>query len=221
MLQIFKRTKQHTLCLTLAVAASTSCTLNPVFADNKSDLSDAVYDYSKCYWQQYIVQRMMNFKLSPAIWTKMLDKENWGVKTTSNFASAIGEYAKKNGWGDFEGAESANNNDRENNKAKVSEMVDSIKGKIDFTLVADGIKGTDAEWDLVHRYMGTLSEFIEKWNWKAKSGQAFFTLTVRPAKDVSVSADPDGKHFNIVMPSDHEVEEWDSKMTKGLEKALR
>jgi hypothetical protein len=140
---------------------------------------------------------------------------------TSNFATEIGEYAKKMDWGDFEEAESANNNDRANNKPRVSDMVDAIKGKIGFTLVADGIKGTDAEWNLVYRYMGSLGEFLEEGTWKPKSGVVFITMTVQPAKDVSVSVTPDGRHFSIVMPSDKETEDWDGKVTRALQKLGR
>ena len=191
-------------------------------ADNQSDLADAVYDYNKCYWAQDMVNKLMSFKLSPGIWTKMLEKDGYGISTTSNAARNMEEFAKKNGWGDLEEAESANNNDRENNKAHVYEMVDSLKSKIGFTLQADALKGTNAEWDLVHRYMGVVTEFLANGDWKPRGTTPFITLAVTPtAKDVSVTATPDGKHFTITAPSDHETEEWDGKMTKGLQRAGR
>ena len=192
------------------------------FADNKSDLADAVYDYNKCYWAQDMVNKLMAFKLSPGIWTKMLEKDGWGISTTSNAARNMEEFAKKNGWGDLEEAESANNNDRDNNKPHVYEMVDSLKDKMGFTLQADALKGTNAEWDLVHRYMTCVSEFLANGEWKPRAKTPFITLAVTPSvKDVSVTVTPDGKHFTVSAPSDHETEEWDGKITKGLQRAGR
>jgi hypothetical protein len=190
-------------------------------ADNKSDLADAVYDYNKCYWAQDMVMKLMNFKLSPGIWTKMLEKDGWGISTTSNAARNMEEFAKKNGWGDLEEAESANNNDRANNKAHVLEMVDTLKPKIGFTLQAD-LKGSNAEWDLVHRYMTTVTEFLANGDWKPRAKTPFITLVVTSAvKDVVVTVTPDGKNFTVSCPSNHETEEWDGKITKGLQKAGR
>ena len=80
-------------------------------------------------------------------------------------------------------------------------------------------KGTNAEWDLTHRYMSVIGQFLQEGKWKPKGGCALITLVVKPAPDVSVTAAPDGKHFTVTAPSDHEPKEWDTKITKGLQKA--
>ncbi len=98
-------------------------------------------------------------------------------------------------------------------------MVEAVKDKLGFTLVADNLKGTNAEWDLTHRYMSVIGQFLQEGKWKPKGGCALITLVVKPAPDVSVTAAPDGKHFTVTAPSDHEPKEWDTKITKGLQKA--
>src|SRR6202007_1446048 len=141
------------------------------------ELARAVYDYTiNCWWQSFITGKLMTFKLSPGCWTKMLEKDGWGIKTTANYASEIGTYAKNQGYGDLEAAESANNNDRMANKPHVEEMVDGLKDKVSFALQADALKCTDSQWDLVHRYMSTIGEFIAGGTWKPKGGAAFITL---------------------------------------------
>jgi hypothetical protein len=108
------------------------------------------------------------------------------------------QYAKTNGWGDLEEAESANNNDRESNKPRVFEMVDSLKDKLGVTVQADTLKGSDAEWDRVHRYWTTLTEFIGSGDWKPKNKAIFLTVIISPtAGDLDVTAAPDGKHFTV------------------------
>lgn len=186
---------------------------------DKSELASAVYDYSiNCWWRSFIVEKLMNFKVSPGCWTKLMDKDGWGVKTVNNFAYSLGDYGKAHGMGDLEAAESANNNDRMANKPRVEEMVNAMKGKVSFTLVADGIKCSDSEWDLVHRYMGTVGEFMGS-GWTPRGGAAFVTLVVSPtARDVSVAINPDGQHFTVTAPADVEPAEWDSKITKGLQR---
>jgi len=211
-----KRTKSSVVTLALLAVLSSQTAAR---ADNKGDLSDAVHDFKGCYWAQIEVQKLMTFDLSPGIWTKMLEKGGWGIKDTSNLARALNDYSKLNGWGDFEAAEDANNHDRENNKPKVEGMVDAAKDKIGFTLVANNLRGTNAEWNLTHRYMAVITDFLNDGRWKPKGGAAFITLVVKPTTDVTVTKSPDGKHFTVTAPSDRDLHEWDTKITKGLQRA--
>ncbi len=188
--------------------------------EKKSELVDAVREYKiNSWWQSLITDRLMSFKLSAGIWSKMLEKDGWGVKTTSNMADEIGEYAKQQGWADLEAVESANNNDRNNNKPQVEQLVDGLKNKISFTLDASALKGSDSEWDLVHRYMGTIGQYLSDGSWKPKQKVAFITLVVSPAvKDIAVVVSNDGRDYKVTAPAEIEPAEWDSKILKGLKK---
>jgi hypothetical protein len=207
----------------ILISALLACatTVLPAFSqaeDKKNDLVDAVHEYKiNSWWQSIIVNRLMNFNLSPGIWNKMLEKDGWGIRVTSNVADQIGTYAQKQGWADLEAIESGNNSDRNKNKPQVEQTVDGLKDKISFTLDANTIKGTDAEWDLVHRYMGILGQWLVDGSWTPKQKVAFITLNVSPsAKDIAVAVSPDGKNFKVTVPAETEPNEWDSKILKGL-----
>lgn len=198
-------------------------TQSSAFAQDLSkqkELSDAVYQYSiNCWWRAFIVQKLMSFRLSPGCWDKMLENDGWGIKTVNNVAVDIGEYAKRLGYGDLEAAESANNNDRNANKPRVEQMVDGLKDKITVDVQADGIKCSDSEWDLLHRYLGVLGEFLARGDWTPRGGAAHITMVASGvAKDISVAISPDGKHFTITAPVEVEPSEWDTKITKGLQR---
>lgn len=214
------RTKFVAAALIILSLTGFSC---PSFAQDSQmqQLSDKVYDFSiNCWWRSFIVSKLMDFKLSPAIWTRMLDDSDWGVKTTNNVALYLGDYGKKHGMGDLEAAESSNNNDRTANKPQVESMVDAMRGKVSFTLQADTVKGTPSEWDLIHRYMNTVGEIMAGDDFNPKGGAALVTLVASPtAKDISVVANPDGKHFTVTAPTLVEPSEWDSKIRRGLERA--
>ncbi len=190
-------------------------------AQDKEQLSNKVYDYSiGCWWRKFIVDKLMTLNLSPAIWTKVMEDDGWGIKSVNNVAIDMGEFAKNHGYGDLEAAESANNNDRNANKPQVESMVDALRGKVGFTLKADGVKGSPSEWDLIHRYMTTVGDEFASSSFKPKGNIAIITMVASPtAKDVTVTVTPDGGHFTVTVPTLVEPAEWDSKIQHGLERA--
>jgi hypothetical protein len=126
-----------------------------------SALADDVQDYSSCLWRSFIVSKLLHFNLSEGCWNKMMEKDGWGISTANGVAVDIGIYAKRLGYGDFEDAESANNNDRSANKSRVEGMVDAMRDKFSFTVNSGALKCTNAEWDLLHRYTGYIGEFLK------------------------------------------------------------
>ena len=135
-----------------AAALLVTALSTPVHAQytaDKAGLADAIHDYTiGSWWETIIFDKLMSFKLSPGCWAKMTEKDGWGISTTTNFARALNDYTKNGGMPNLEEVESANNNDRANNKPRVEQQVDAMKNKVSFTLQADGIKCSDAEWDL-------------------------------------------------------------------------
>ncbi len=188
---------------------------------DKTALVNAVREYKiNSAWESMILDKYFTFKVSPACWKKLCEKDGWGPKTAANSVTNFAEYAKRAGWGDFEAAESANNNDRENNKPHVQEMVNDLSGKFSFTLNADQIACSDAEWELVHRMWGSTFEALANGRWKPKHGAVHLTMTFSPkAKDIAVTVAPDGQHFSVTCPSQVEPEEWDTKIQNGLNRA--
>lgn len=203
------------------LASSFAAANAQTYPADKSGLVEAVHDYKiNGWWESILVDRMFDYRLAPACWKKMTEKDGWGIKCTANSATAFGEYMKAKGWGDLEASESANNNDRNNNKARVEQMIDEAKGKLHFTLVADKVSCTDAEWDLIHRMWTTPFDALNQGTWKPKNGDIFLTFTFLPtAKDISVTVAPDGKHFSVTAPTLTEPEAWDDKIVKGLNRA--
>jgi len=204
----------------LLLCASPICT-TASWGQDKEQLSNKVYDYSiGCWWRKLIVDKLMTISLSPGLWTKMMEDDGWGIKTVNNMAIDMGEFAKNHGYGDLEAAESANNNDRNANKPQVESMVDALRGKVGFNLKADGVKGSPAEWDLIHRYMSTVGDEIASSSFKPKGNIAIVTLVASAtAKDIAVTVTPDGGHFTVVAPTLVEPSEWDTKIQRGLERA--
>lgn len=186
------------------------------YTEDKMGLSEAVRDYTiNSHWESLIVDKLMTFNLSPGCWKALTEKDGWGIKTTTNMARAIGEYAKNQGMPDLETTESANNNDRAANVPRVEAIVDDLKGKASFTLDATAIKCDATSWDLLHRYMNTVSECISDKSWKPKGGSSLVTMVMSAtAKDITVTVNPDGKHFTIICPSSTEPSEWDTKIVR-------
>jgi len=189
---------------------------------NKDELIAKVHEYVHSWWQPLLVKGQMDFNISSEWWPKMLEDDGWGVKTVANLAYDMNEYYKRQGLSDLEGIESANNNDRDANRARVQTAVDDLQNKVSFSLSTDGVNCDATSFDLCHRYMTTIGEFIARDTWLPKGGEAHIALVLSPtAKDVSVSINPDGKHFSITAPSSVEVGEWDTKMLNGLKRGGR
>lgn len=160
---------------------------------DKTALVDAVREYKiNSAWESMILDKYFTFKVSPACWKKLCEKDGWGPKTAAS----------------------------ENNKPHVQEMVNDLNGKFSFTLNADQIACSDAEWDLVHRMWGSTFEALANGRWKPKHGAVHLTMTFSPkAKDIAVAVAPDGQHFSVTCPSQVEPEEWDTKIQNGLNRA--
>lgn len=53
-----------------------------MLAQEKEQLSNKVYDYSIGRLRpKFIVDKLMNFNLSPGIWIKLMEENGWAIKT--------------------------------------------------------------------------------------------------------------------------------------------
>ncbi|PWU00198.1 MAG: hypothetical protein C5B53_04385 [Candidatus Melainabacteria bacterium] len=185
----------------------------------KEELINKVHEYTHSWWQPLIVKSQMDFDMSSDWWSKMLEQDGWGIKTVSNFAYDLNDFYKRQGLGDLEDIESANNNDRDANRARVESAIENLRNKASFKLATSGVKCDATSFDLCHRYMISIAEFLAKDNWLPKGGEAHITLVLSPtAKSVGVAVNPDGKHFTIDAPANVEVDEWDTKISNGLKR---
>ncbi len=194
-----------------------------LYTPDKAGMADAIHDYKiNSWWESIICDQLFDFQLSAGTWPKMVDKDGWGIKTISNNITAIGAYMKAKDWGDLEAAESANNSDRDNNKPRVIEMINEVKNKMHFTLNLTQVKGSDAEISLISRLYTVPFDALEDGSWKPPHGDVFLNFTFSPnAKDISVTVNPDGKHFSVTAPTLVEPSAWDEKIIKGLNRVSR
>lgn len=212
-----------TLAAMISIAIAVGINTNPSVASDdiqhKDELIAKVHDYVHSWWQPLLVKGQMSFDISSDWWPKMLEDDGWGVKTVANFATDMNEYYKRQGLSDLEGIESANNNDRDVNRPRVETAISDLRNKVSFSLSTQGVNCDGTTFDLCHRYMSKVGEFLAKDNWLPRGGEAHIALVLSPtAKDVSVSVNPDGKHFSITAPASVEVNEWDTKMLNGLKR---
>jgi hypothetical protein len=190
----------------------------------KPELVDQVKtDYSWC--DGMLVDRHVTIKAGKECWTLLLDKDqtNQGAKWYRNMGYAITYFAKHMGWGDLTGKDGYDYGDKEKQN-EMEQIANPFKNKISFTLDAAGMPCTKLYYELMMRYTGSISDFLENppyhsgvQNWKPKSGEMHITLIMsNKVKDLAVTTD--GKNFTITAPYIAEPVDWGTKLKKGLTK---
>lgn len=216
---IIKLIRAGALSIVIGVTLNFAVSATIDQGSNQQDLLNKIHDYSHTWWVPLLVKTNLTFNVSDDWWPRLLESEGWGVKEISNFGTDINERYKRLGLGDLEDVESANNNDRDANKPTVESKIESLKNKVSFTLNTNGVKCGDTSFDLCHRYITTIGEFLANDSWVPKGDEAHITLTLSPtAKAINVSINPDGKHFTITAPANVEVDQWDDQIIKGLKR---
>jgi hypothetical protein len=184
-------------------------------AGDLADFGEDVKDATSEYTSQYVIDHLTSMKLGSACWKKMHDKDQNGIHTATFWTRYVAEYAKRVTKDDWSSIETQNNSDRDKNKPLVEKLVKDFKGKLAFTLVAEGADCDTSMSSLMLRYWSSVGESLQYLSGKTKVS---ITLTVTPkTKDITVTVA--GGTISIVGSRDIEPAEWSEKIAKAFRRA--
>jgi hypothetical protein len=103
----------------------------------------------------------------------------------------------------------------------------ALKNKVKVSVNAQKIKFTETSYRLLMGYITAVDGFMTKnssnygfsRDWRPKTNELHFIIELSElAKDIKVDWSPDGKTAKVTGPAYIEVNEWDTKIGKGLER---
>ena len=204
--------KRTTMCL---ISNAILLTTTIAHADDRSDFGEDVKDATGAYHDQYIVDKLITFKLGPKCWKKMHDTNENGIHSATFFVASVREYAKRVTGDDWSAIETQGNSDREKNKALVEKMVNEFAPRFSFTLINEGDDCDTTTSSLLLRYWTTVGDDFQYLSGKKKVS---ITLDVTPTiKDIEVKVS--GGNITIKGSRDIEPAEWDAKIAKAFRRA--
>jgi hypothetical protein len=112
-------------------------------------------------------------------------------------------------------------------KKDCEKEVQDIKGKINVSINASKIKFTEISYRLLMGYTTAIDGFLSKntgsygfnRDWRPKTKELHIIIELSElAKDIKVEWTPDGKTAKVTGPAYSEVNEWDTKIGRGLER---
>jgi hypothetical protein len=112
-------------------------------------------------------------------------------------------------------------------KRDCEKEVQDIKGKINVSINASKIKFTEISYRLLMGYTTAIEGFLSKntgtygfnRDWRPKTKELHIIIELSElAKDIKVEWSPDGKIAKVIGPAYSEVNEWDTKIGRGLER---
>jgi len=186
---------------------------NEVAQESAPDLDDfsfALKEYTGRYAAAFVTNKLTTFKVAPACWKKMQDKNGGALHTASFYTSDILEYGKNMTGDDWSDIESQN---KDKNVKLIAPMMEDFKARFMVTVAVDGDDCENDQNALWLRYWYAIGTAVK--DYPPKSGRAFITLNVTPSvKDVTVDVDDSGSQFTITAPRDIEPKDWDDKIQK-------
>jgi hypothetical protein len=174
------------------------------------DFSFALKEYTGYYSSAFVTNKLTTFKVAPACWQKMQDKNGGALHTASFYSRDILEYGKKmtgDDWSDIE------SQDKEKNVKLIAPMMDDFRKRFSLTV---SVEGDDCENDssaLWLRYWYAVGTAVK--DYPPKSGTAFITLNVTASvKDITVDVDEATSNYVITASRDIEPKDWSEKIEK-------
>ena len=169
-------------------------------AQSKDEVADKMASVSS-YSCGEIFRKLVTLDLSPEIWSYMSNiGASDGMHQISSFAPEMMAFAKRMGWGDLDSLNKNSSTPPEQNPL-IGQMVDSWQGKMSLRLVCNFKPTGEAAMRKALANIAFVSHPLEEERIKPRSGKMFLTITASPtASNYSVTAAPDGTHFNIVVP---------------------
>lgn len=195
-----------------------------VSAQNKEALADKVSSYSDPVVGKFL-NEFVTLNLSAQCWETMLgeDASPTGTRAARELGGSVVGYAKLMGYGNASDFVSGT----QIQWTKVNPIIEKLKNNFSFTINAADASCADDRWHLLSNYAMTISDFYGDTSapsgmnrgWRPAAGKMLITLNFsKTAKDVSVAVSPDKSQFTITAPSEVEVENWNGKIQKGMEK---
>lgn len=202
---------------------------NALFAQaQKAELTAQIKE-SYTHMQSTAFDNMVTLNLSSTLWDELLD----GNKTFSGKKHFAGLGTSLVAGLDYlNGSKLINKCDGNaypsaETKSDCEKEIAANKNKLTITINAQKIKYTDKSYHLLTGYTNVLDNFISKdrgnygfpMGWKPKAKELHFILELsETVKDVVVKWSTDGKTATITAPAFIEVDEWDRKIARGLER---
>lgn len=168
------------------------------------DLVDRIFQSSSlCWWRPTIVERLMTFKMSDAMWQKMLEPD--GFNAVRAAANGMQLYIKRQGLGDLEAIETTSK-DRNAKRSEIEKKVDGLKEKITLNIDAKG-PYSNGQFLTVRSYLLATGEFLSKQKWTPRDGVAHIKLRF-DHKSKTLSATGKGGQIEITVPATELAPQW-------------
>jgi hypothetical protein len=182
-------------------------------------------DYA--FMQAVVVENMMTLNLSETMWANVLNDDNFpqGKKHFSSLGIAMIECHDIMFDTKMIGKCDGSSYPTDDTKTDCEKEIIADKSKLHITVNAANIKYTEMSYRLMFGYLTCIDDFLGNSataygfnrNWRPKTSELHFVLTLsETAKDVTVVWSTDGKTATITAPVSREVEEWGTKIGKGL-----
>lgn len=198
-----------------------------LYAQNKTELVSRIAE-EHLWLNSMMVNKFVTLNLSKNCWEAVFaNKSPQGIDHFSRWGGALVEYAKLMDFGDLDALGGlAKGAGEKANRPKMETLSDGMKGRFSFTIQAATMPCDELAYRLLMGYSATIRDFVSNGSgstlgvnrgWRPRAGVMFITLVMSAnAKDVSITISPDGKNFTVTAPSQTEVNEWDTKIEKGL-----
>lgn len=187
-----KRTIPILILLTLFLTNSGLC------QDNKAKLVRTLSNGSYIKkLASVITQELMDFELSDEAWTMILSDSDH-INSVSNYSGTLATVANNLGIADIEGVH--NSTGRDHNNPLVRKKIESVKGKVKFTL---SIPSTDPQAlkKVGEKLNSIVAVFTNDYYFLPRSGTAFVTIHFDEGlEQEKVEVSDDGSTYKVSVP---------------------
>jgi hypothetical protein len=229
-LSIIKNSKKIKMKKVLSFAIVVLLSISSWGQAQKEELVQRIKEgYSYSWMQGAAFDNMATVNLSETMWTALLDdnKIPQGMKQFAALGTALIQchdylYDTK-----MMGKCDGYSRPSEGVKSDCEKEIIADKNKIHVTINGSSIKFTPSSYRLLMGYTTSVDNFISagtsSWgfnrNWRPKTKELHIIIELSDkAKDIAVKWSTDGKTATVTGPAYNEVEQWDSKIGKGLER---
>lgn len=174
-----------------------------------------------------VVDQLVKINISQSLWDVIIANEKFpkGIKSFDY----LGSYLMETHDYMYDSHMKGRCDDRPSKDMKKdceAELIAS-KNKLNLTINAPKIKYTDISYRLLMGYLSTVDSFLGNTScsygfnrgWRPKTAELHLIIELsETAKDIKVTWSSDGKTGTVTGPAYNEVNEWDSKIWKGLDR---
>lgn len=168
-----------------------------------------------------ICERLIKLDLSPEWWSRMTASDQRGLQALGYVTQDFVSYGKKMGFGDVMYFENSGMGDKAEWAPKIQSMMDSWQSKLTLTIRPDSPNCDASGFELAMTYLQMISSTLAREDIIPKTGVCHIVYVPSvTAKDISVSANPDGHTYTITAPISHQPPDSDDRILQGFRRTI-